>query len=217
MQDNQESRGGLFGDEEIPQKRENPYKKKKKDKPTPPTAQDDPYGEDFGMSDGFEAADEPTPKDGQGSIPPKKPLKDRIDDFMFAHVKLMVFIAGVTVVVMLLGPFSVFRIAEWVEDAKTQAEMKDKGTMTVTYVKGLCDKAEPITWRDVEKFYYEDRSSDTYCTWIIPIEEKYEVWMGGASTARLPDYVTLYDMDTGRKIDLTRGLTALEEFLEGKD
>ena len=114
---------------------------------------------------------------------------------------------------MLLGPFSVFRIAEWVEDARKQAEMAEKDKLTVTYVQGLCDKAEPITWKDLERFYMEDRSSDVYCTWIIPVEDKYEVWIGGASTNKIPDYVTMYSSATGEKVDLNEGLTVLNAFL----
>ena len=208
MQDGRENGGGLFSEEYIPQKRENPYKKKKKE-PSPPKAEKHPSAEEWDVS----GEAKPTPRDSASSKPRTKPLKERFDDFMFNHVKLIVFIAGVTVVVMLLGPFSVFRIAEWVEDAQKQSEMQEKGTLTLTYVKGLSDKAEPITWRDVERFYYEDRSSDKYCTWIFPVEDGYEVWIGGASTARNPDYVTLYHIDTGRKVDLSEGLTALEKFL----
>ncbi len=216
MQDNRENGGGLFSDDYIPPKRENPYKKKKKITPAP-VVEDNPPADVWDTDRGFAPMDEPADADGGESAPRKKPLKDRFDDFMFAHVKLMVFIAGVTVVVMLLGPFSVFRIAEWVEDAQKQSEMQDKGVMSLTYVKGLCRKDSPITWNDVEKFYYEDRSSDTYCTWIIPVEEGYEVWVGGGSTKKLPDYVAMYDSSTGRKVSLTEGVPALEAFLSDKD
>lgn len=178
-------------------KRENPYKKKKKQPSTPAIA----------------TAIEDTPP--QEGIPtkPKKSLKDRWDDFIFAHVKLMVFIIGVTVVMMLLGPFSVFRIAEWVEEAQIKAEMAERDKLTITYVQGLCDKAEPITWQDFQRFYIEDRSSDVYVTWIIPVEEGYEVWMGGGSTTKMPDYVTMYSNKTGKKVDLTKGLSNLESYL----
>ena len=190
----------LFADSTTPPKRENPYKKKKKTPPPPPSPVEDD-----------------TPTQGDDVTTPsgkKKSLKERWDDFIFAHVKLIVFIIGVTVVVMLLGPFSVFRIAEWVEEAQKQAEMAEKDKLTVTYVQGLCDKAEPITWRDLERFYYDDRSSDKYCTWVIPVEDKYEVWIGGASTQKMPDYVTMYSNTTGKKVDLTEGLFTLNEFLE---
>ena len=194
-----DQREELFADSTTPQKRENPYKKKKK---TPPPKPTEIEVEDVGEEDA------PTPQTS-----PRKSLKDRWDDFIFAHVKLIVFIVGVTVVVMLLGPFSVFRIAEWVQDAKEQAEMAEKDALTVQYVRGLCDKAEPITWRDFEPFYYEDRSSSKYCTWIIPVEGQYEVWIGGADTNKMPDYVTMYSSTTGEKVELTEGLFTLDEFL----
>ena len=195
-------------EEYTPPKRENPYKKKKKET-SPPSVDKWDSGGDFGDGQAELPSDEPVQR--------KKSLKDRWDDFIFAHVKLIVFIAGVTVVVMLLGPFSVFRIAEWVEEAQKQAEMQEKDALSMTYLRGLCDRGDPLLWRDMERFYYEDRSSDTYCTWIIPVDDDYQVWIGGASTARTPDYVTLYDTRTGRKVDLNKGLSTLDKFLAGKD
>lgn len=222
MRENQDNNGGgLFSEDYVPLTRENPYKKKKKVKPAPP-AEDNPPTDVWDTDRGFAPieSDVDGERAGEGESkmkPRQKSFKDRFDDFMFNHVKLMVFIAGVTVVVMLLGPFSVFRIAEWVEDAQKQSEMQDKGTMSVTYVRGLCRKDSPITWGDVEKFYYEDRSSDTYCTWVAPVEGGYEVWIGGADTSKHPDYVVMYDSSTGRKVSLTEGMGALESFLSGKD
>ena len=133
-----------------------------------------------------------------------KTLRERWSDFWFEHVKLIVFIISMAVLVMLLGPFSVFRIAEWVEQAQTQHQMETEA-VTMGYVQALADAAVPLEWDDFSRFYHEEHTSDAdggSVSWILPMAEDFEIRISGSDTATRPDFVYLYDMRTGGRMDL---------------
>lgn len=240
LNDNRE--GGLFSDDyEIP-KRENPYKKKKKtEEPLDPGMTYIPHEDNIpelkrenpykrkpkaeepavkettaGQPEGREAPPVDNSRlyrDERGFHLPKheKSLGERWNDFIFNHVKLICFIGGVIFLLLFISAPAIYY---GIQDAREQAEQESKEPLTMNYVMGLADKSEAITWKDLSKFAYDETVASDSVTWMIPVEgTRYEIWISGVSTQKLPTYVYLYDMSTGDKVDLTEGLTALERFL----
>jgi len=204
LNDNRE--GGLFSDDyEIP-KRENPYKKKKKTAPTKDRSASYVSAEDKLASESQKTADIRTSE---------RRLKDRWDDFIFAHVKLICFIGGVIAVLLFISAPAIY---DAVMDAQRQAEIESKPPLTLAYIHGLSDKSSPITWRDFAEFPYEETNASDSVTWMLDVKDtNFEIWISGISTQNLPTYIYLYDMSTGDKVDLTEGSFALEEFLNGRE
>lgn len=239
LNDNRE--GGLFSDDyEIP-KRENPYKKKKKtedsaaayvpteDKPLE-AKRENPYKrkavtpvQDQAATQESESGEAPPvdesraflDSDGAHLTKHEKPLRERWNDFIFSHVKLICFIGGVIAVLLFIAAPAIYY---GVQDAREQAEQEAKDPLTLNYVKGLADKTSPITWSDLVSFPYDETVAADSVTWMIKVEHTdFEVWISGVSTQKLPTYAYLYDMGTGEKVDLSEGLAELERFLAGRE
>lgn len=240
---NENREGGLFSDDyEIP-KRENPYKKKKKTEQTEDKAdayvhcedhpveakRENPYKRKTPTSRPAKTAVDDEDRELQSQSASRtyhdrdgvhlekyeKSLKDRWDEFIFNHVKLICFIGGVVFLLLFISAPAIYY---GIQDAREQAEQETKDPLTMNYVKGLADKTEPITWSDLVSFPYDETSSSDSITWMIKVEDtEYEIWISGANTRNLPTYVYLFDMRTGDKVDLTQGLTELERFLAGRE
>lgn len=229
LNDNRGREGGLFSDDyEIP-KRENPYKKKKKDPEDRAAAyvpaedkpaearQENPYMRKQKEIDSPAPSVTASSGAARRSGVYQRSLRDRWSDFMFAHVKLICFIGGVIVVLLFIAAPAIYY---GIQDAREQAEIESKDPLTMNYVKGLADKTEPITWSDFSRFYYEEQIRSTGISWTIPVGEdgRYFIIVGGGSTQNLPETVFLYDFyRSGAKVDLTQGLMELERFLEGRE
>ncbi len=227
---NDREEGGLFSDDyEIP-KRENPYKKKKStsealtDEPQRKDKRKDRAKRSFSALDETEdeqqaPSQEPESltEDEDGVHMPKRyrSLKDRWNDFIFRHVKLFVFICCMIGLLLFIAAPAIYY---GVQDAREAAEIASKDPLTMTYVKGLADKSAPITWSDLVSFPYDETVASDSVTWMIKVKDtNFEVWVSGTNTQTLPAYVYLYDMGTGDKVDLTKDLLELEEFLAGRD
>ena len=241
---NDRDEGGLFSDDyEIP-KRENPYKKKKKtdsaDDPAsayvptedkPAEKRENPYkhktkerkpgkrGEIAAQGDGEAPPvdDSHTYRDQGGVhlLERKKPIRQRMSDFMFSHVKLICFIGGVIAVLLFISAPAIYY---GIQDAREAAQNAEKEPLTMNYVKGLADKTSPITWEDLKKFPYDESTASESVTWRIDVKDtRCQVWISGVSTQKAPTYVYMYDMSTGDKVDLSDGLMALEDFLEERE
>ncbi len=237
---NDQREGGLFSDDyEIP-KRENPYKKKKQkeepkdrsldyvpseDKPIPEKREnpytrnkrkkDDPTSSSQVEEDTTREADDTRIRDDdEGTHVESRPksLKDRWSDFIFTHVKLICFIGGVIFLLLFISAPAIY---DGIKAAQKEEELASKQPLTLTYVQGLADKSSPITWSDLVSFPYDESKTSDSVTWMIRVKgTNYEVWISGKTTQNLPTYVYLFDMSTGDKVDLSEGLSAVEDFLE---
>ncbi len=244
LNDNRDREGGLFSDDyEVP-KRENPYKKKKKDTKDPAAAylreedepiepkRENPYlskskkkhthkapeesSEDLGENREAPPIDESRvtlDRDGAHLERRKLPIKERWNNFVFAHVKLICFIGGVILLLLFISAPAIYY---GIQDAHEEAEKESKESLTFTYIQGLADRAEPPTWQDFENFYYKEQLNENGLTWFVPVgeDDRFEVWISGVSTTRRPAYVYLYDFDTGAKADLGQGSAELDAFLD---
>ena len=76
-----------------PEKRENPYKKQ------------NPYKR----------------KPKREELPPEEQTVGKTENFVTAHVKLITFLVCLAVFLTFLGPWSVWRITEWVKQAEQDA------------------------------------------------------------------------------------------------
>ena len=192
----QDSRDGLFPEEEQAPKRENPYLKKNREAAkSPKSKKESPAYTEIDRAE----------SDEDGYV-----RKRTFSDWMFEHVKLIASIATILVVLTLV---LITDVVDVVEDLITQSQQADKEELTLTYVHGLSEKSSPITWADLDPFRRDETKADSSVTWMIPVEgTQYEVWISGVSTSKQPVYIYLYDMKTGDRMVL--GEENFEAFVE---
>ncbi|MBQ7909791.1 MAG: hypothetical protein IJ363_03265 [Clostridia bacterium] len=214
MNENNEQNGGLFSDEYEAPKRENPYLKKNRDKAKAektkakkekPAEVESPYVavEDKPLYPEDQAT--PAPAEGEGYV-----RKRTFSDWMFEHVKLIATIATILVVLSLVLITDVVGI---VERIITQTQQADKEEITLTYVKGLSEMSQPISWQNLDKFRRDETKATDSVTWMLKVEgTDYELWVSGVSTEKPPVYVYLFDMKTGDRLVL--GEEDFDAFIE---
>lgn len=214
MNENNEQNGGLFSDEYEAPKRENPYLKKNRDKAKAektkakkekPAEVESPYVavEDKPLYP--EDQSTPAPAEGEGYV-----RKRTFSDWMFEHVKLIATIATILVVLSLVLITDVVGI---VERIITQTQQADKEEITLTYVKGLSEMSQPISWQNLDKFRRDETKATDSVTWMLKVEgTDYELWVSGVSTEKPPVYVYLFDMKTGDRLVL--GEEDFDAFIE---
>ena len=210
MNENNEQ-NGLFSEEYETPKRENPYLKKNRDKAKAektkrekPERTDSPYvpAEDKPAVSQTYSADE----DREVGYTHKRTFSD----WMFEHVKLIATIATVIVVLSLVLITDVVSV---VENLITQTQQADREEITLTYVKGLSELSQPITWQNLDKFKRRESKAQDSVTWMLSVAgTDYELWVSGVSTAKPPVYVYLYDMRTGDRLVL--GEEDFDAFIE---
>ncbi len=226
MNENHEQNGLFSEDYETP-KRENPYLKKNRDKAK---AEKEPKPEKLPKEKKSKrTADAESPYvavEDQPAAPEDKPVyapaaparengggyvrKRTFSDWMFEHVKL---IASVATALVILSLVLITDVVSVVENLITQTQQADREEISLTYVKGLSEKSEPITWSDLERFSYERTKAKDSITWRLPVKgTAYELWISGVSTDKLPIYVYLYDMRTGDR--LVMGEEDFDAFIE---
>ena len=215
MNDNNEQNGGLFSDEYETPKRENPYLKKNrekakaekapkppKEKKTKPAEADSPY---VAVEDKPAYTPAPPIREEEGYT-----RKRTFSDWMFEHVKLIATIATVLVILALV---LITDVVDVVHNLVTQTQQAEKEEISLTYVKGLSEKSEPITWGDLERFRHDQTKASDSITWMLPVRDTdYELWISGVSTDKPPVYVYLYDMRTGDR--LVMGGEDFDAFIE---
>ena len=214
MNENNEQNGGLFSDEYETPKRENPYLKKNRDKAKAektkakkekPAEVESPYVavEDKPLYPEDQPA--PAPAEGEGYV-----RKRTFSDWMFEHVKLIATIATILVVLSLVLITDVVGV---VERIITQTQQADKEEITLTYVKGLSEMSQPISWQNLDKFRRDETKATDSVTWMLEVEgTDYELWVSGVSTEKPPVYVYLFDMKTGDRLVL--GEEDFDAFIE---
>lgn len=214
MNQNNEQNGGLFSDEYETPKRENPYLKKNRDKAKAEKVKakkeklaetESPYvaAEDKPLYTEDQPA--PAPAEGEGYV-----RKRTFSDWMFEHVKLIATIATILVVLSLVLITDVVGI---VERIITQTQQADKEEITLTYVKGLSEMSQPISWQNLDKFRRDETTVTDSVTWMLKVEgTDYELWVSGVSTEKPPVYVYLFDMKTGDRLVL--GEEDFDAFIE---
>jgi hypothetical protein len=218
MNENNEQNGLFSEDYEAP-KRENPYLKKNRDKakaekaPKPPQEKktkpaeaESPYvaTEDKPLYPVDQPAPAPAREEG-GYV-----RKRTFSDWMFEHVKLIATIATILVVLSLVLITDVVGV---VERIITQTQQADKEAITLTYVKGLSELGQPITWGHLDKFRRDETGGKDSVTWMLEVEgTDYELWVSGVSTEKPPVYVYLFHMRTGDRLVL--GEEDFDAFIE---
>lgn len=85
---------------------------------------------------------------------------------------------------------------------KIQEPKTDKSNkLTVEIVKDLSDKRDKLTWEDFQTYESKDLGSGLYIK-LYPIDDKYELLIGGGSLTKKPMYITLVDKATKKSIDI---------------
>ena len=123
-------------------------------------------------------------------------------DWMFEHVKLIATIATIVVVLSLVLITDVVGV---VENAIEKSKQADKQEITLTYVEGLSEMGQPITWNHLENFRRDETEAKDSVTWMLPVKgTDFELWISGSSTENPPVYVYLFDMGTGDRLILRK-------------
>ena len=197
MNDNHQQ-NGFFSDDYAPKKRENPYLRKNRSKDKP---KDIPARED--------ARPQKPPKASEAKRE-RSARKRSFSDWMFEHVKVIATIATILVVLSLVLITDVVTLAE---NAINHVQQADREEITLTYVQGLAEMSQPITWRNLERFRRDETKAKDSVTWMLPVKgTSYELWISGYSTDKAPTYVYLFDMRTGDRLVL--GEEDLDRFIE---
>jgi hypothetical protein len=148
--------------------------------------------------------------DEREDMPPAFRRKRTFSDWMFEHVKL---IAAIDTVLVLLSLVLITDVVDIVEDLITQSQQAEREEVTLTYVKGLSEKASPVTWSDLERFRRDESKANGTITWMLSVKgTSYEVWISGVSTTKSPTYVYLFDLNTGDRMIL--GEDDFDAFIE---
>ena len=216
---NENEQNGLFSEDYETPKRENPYLKKNREKAKAEKPKRERKSREA-ESPYVPVEDKPTPADSHTyDTPPAYDDPDRevgythkrtFSDWMFEHVKLIAAIATILVVLSLVLITDVVSI---VENLITQTQQADKEEITLTYVKGLSEMSQPITWQNLDKFVRDETKAKDSVTWMIPVQgTEYELWVSGVSTDKPPVYAYLYDMRTGDRLVL--GEEDFDTFIE---
>ncbi len=202
--------GGLFSEDYESPKRENPYLRKNREK-SKPAREPKPKKEPRSVKTRADKlTDDKTPSDAslhtvrESSDPAvgDEGYRHRrtVSDFLFEHAKL---IAAVLTICVVLSLVLITDVVSWLESTITAAQDDEKEPITLTYVEGLTEKAEPITWSDFTRFRRETMTTDNSVTWVLEVEgTDFEVWISGVGTQYAPTYVYMYDMNTGERMDL---------------
>ena len=212
MNENNEQ-NGLFSEEYEAPKRENPYLKKNRDKAKAektkakkekPAEVESPY---VAVEDKpLYPEDQPAPAPAEGGYVRKRTFSD----WMFEHVKL---IATIATILMVLSLVLITDVVGIVERIITQTQQADKEEITLTYVKGLSEMSQPISWQNLDKFRRDETKATDSVTWMLKVEgTDYELWVSGVSTEKPPLYVYLFDMKTGDRLIL--GEEDFDAFIE---
>ena len=89
--------------------------------------------------------------DMREDIPKKKQIvvdtAGHTENFFTNHVKLITFLVCIAIFLALFGPFSVFRIKEWV-----QAKQNEEVLLTEADVARLVDKGGALRWSDFDGY-----------------------------------------------------------------
>jgi hypothetical protein len=203
----QNAEGGLFSDDYEAPKKENPYLKKNREKVrTEERAHKAPAVTKPRRIKSETPSAVPDPaEEGQGYT-----HKRTFSDWLFEHIKLIAAIATVLVVLSLVLITDVVGV---VERIITQTQQADKEAITLTYVKGLSELGQPITWGHLDKFRRDETGGKDSVTWMLEVEgTDYELWVSGVSTEKPPVYVYLFHMRTGDRLVL--GEEDFDAFIE---
>ena len=183
---------GLLSEDHEPPKRENPYLKKNREKPPK-----EPKLRATGRKLAKSKAKDNTPR-------------RTFSDWMFEHVKVIATIATIVVVLSLVLITDVVGV---VENAVEKSKQDERQEITLTYVEGLSELGEPISWKHLERFRRDETKAKDSVTWMLPVKgTDFELWISGYNTDTLPIYVYLFDMETGDRLVLGDG--DFEEFVE---
>ena len=84
-----------------------------------------------------------------------------------------------------------------IEEQKTGQSTK----LTLEIIKNLSKKGEEVSWKDFQTYDSKDLGSGLYIK-LYPIDDKYELLIGGGSLEKSPMYITLSNKYTEKSIDI---------------
>lgn len=144
----------------------------------------------------------------------------RREGFFQSNVKLITFIITVSLLFMIIGPFSVIRIVEMVEESR---HYKDGKSITVEEIKDIAANKDMITWSDFDGYGYEDQSTKkiTVREYYVADTGYFLVVRGDKNDDTYPDNVhfmysdengtTFIDLRTDSIADFLRTIEASKE------
>ena len=129
----------------------------------------------------------------------------KTENFATRNVKLITFLVCLAVFLVFLGPLSVWRISEMVNDKQEADQVAAQ--MPLGALLAVADKGADASWKDF-RAYTKDESindKDGYVGWTLQIQnEPFYVIVGGYGTKVPPQTIRVYSLITGESVDLFR-------------
>ena len=112
------------------------------------------------------------------------------------YVKLITFIVCIAVFLVFLGPLSIWRISEWVQ--QRQEQQAEDGSLPLDALLIIADKGSEASWKDFRSFEkIEDISeTDGFVIWRLELRDApFSVVVGGPSKSLPPQYIQVFCMN----------------------
>ena len=74
--------------------------------------------------------------------------------------------------------------------------------LTLEIIKNLSEKGDKLSWEDFQTYDGGKDIGSGLCIKLYPIDDKYELLIGGGSLKESPMYINLYNKDTKKSIDI---------------
>lgn len=158
-----------------------------------------------------EKSSETASHDGEEYVYRPKNVKEikyvRKEGFFQANVRLITAIITIAVLLILIGPYNVFDIAEDISERRNT--VTDREALTMQDVFNISEYGDNISWGHFNNFNYNDQSFRTaegeFCKREYPVRgTNYVVLVGGKGFKSWPAFVYLIDYDSGELIDIRR-------------
>lgn len=137
----------------------------------------------------------------------------KTENFGSRNVKLITFSICMVIFLAFFGPFGITRIVSCAQEARENAANAERKEMTLMTVRGLSEQGDSVTWKLLDSFIYENRSTKTFMLRVYSLEEGYEVWAGGETDSKKPTYLYLVNQD-GERLEIRNG--DIDAFLSGE-
>ena len=129
----------------------------------------------------------------------------KTETFVTRNVKLITFLVCLAVFLVFLGPLSVWRISEMINEKKAAEAIEAQ--MPIGALLAVADKGAAAGWSDFRKYDKSEsvNDKDGYVGWTLQVQnEPFYVIVGGYGTKTPPQTIRVYSLVTGESVDLFR-------------
>lgn len=123
----------------------------------------------------------------------------KTESFVTRNVKLITFLSVILVFLAIFGPFSIFRIHEYIQE-KRAAE----GQISLEEIVAISDLERDVYLSELFKYTGERRDNDLFMLYYMDVEENYLMLATAEKPAGKIRHLHLTNLSTGESIDVLR-------------